>query len=56
MSRVGSAVITVASGVDVKTQSDEVHVKGTHGQLSVRVPEGISVDLKSKKQQKRKEK
>ena len=43
MSRVGSAVITVASGVDVKTQSDEVHVKGTHGQLSVRVPEGISV-------------
>ncbi len=43
MSRVGSAVITVASGVDVKTQADEVHVKGTHGQLSVRVPEGISV-------------
>ena len=43
MSRVGSAVISVASGVEVKIQADEVQVKGTHGQLSVRVPEGISI-------------
>lgn len=43
MSRVGSAVIPVPAGVDVKAQAEEVHVKGTHGQLSVRIPEGITV-------------
>ena len=43
MSRVGSAVITVPAGVEVKTPDDEVHVKGTHGQLTVRIPEGISI-------------
>lgn len=43
MSRVGSAVISVAAGVDVKTQADQVRVKGTHGDLAVQVPQGISV-------------
>jgi large subunit ribosomal protein L6 len=43
MSRVGSAVVSVPAGVEVKTQPEEVQVKGTHGVLSVRIPEGISV-------------
>jgi large subunit ribosomal protein L6 len=43
MSRVGQAVITVPAGVDIKTQDDQVQVKGTHGQLSMRVPDGIGV-------------
>ena len=42
MSRVGSSPVAVPSGVDVKSQADEVVVKGKHGQLSVRIPDGIT--------------
>ena len=49
MSRVGLAVITVPAGVDVKTQADEISVKGKHGELSVRIPEGIGVNFDSGK-------
>ena len=51
MSRVGSAVVSVPAGVDVKTQSDEVQVKGTHGQLSVRIPDGIGVAFDTSKRE-----
>src|SRR6185436_12630238 len=49
MSRVGQAPIPVPAGVDVKTQPEEVQVKGTHGQLSVRIPEGIAINFDSGK-------
>jgi large subunit ribosomal protein L6 len=51
MSRVGKAVISVPAGVDVKTQAEEVQVKGTHGQLTVRMPEGISIAFDTAKRE-----
>jgi large subunit ribosomal protein L6 len=49
MSRVGQAPIPVPAGVDVKTQPEEVQVKGTHGQLSVRIPDGIGINYDTAK-------
>lgn len=51
MSRVGKAVIPVPAGVDVKSQADEVQVKGTHGQLLVRIPDGIRVEFDTGKRE-----
>ncbi len=43
MSRVGKAPITIPSGVEVTTSSDEITVKGPKGTLTQRVPGEITV-------------
>jgi large subunit ribosomal protein L6 len=44
MSRIGKLPITVPSGVTVTVDGNTVKVKGPRGELSHRVPPGISVD------------
>jgi large subunit ribosomal protein L6 len=44
MSRIGRLPVTVPSGVDVSIDGQAVTVKGPKGQLSLTVPEPISVD------------
>lgn len=51
MSRVGNAVIPVPAGVEVKSEPELISVKGAHGQLSVRIPEGISIQFDAAKRQ-----
>ncbi len=43
MSRVGKKVINIPSGVTVSTKDDHVTVKGSKGELSWTLPEGISI-------------
>ena len=43
MSRVGKKVINIPSGVTVSTKDDLVTVKGSKGELSWTLPEGISI-------------
>ncbi|MPZ69472.1 MAG: 50S ribosomal protein L6 [Actinobacteria bacterium] len=45
MSRVGQAPIPIPSGVDVKIDGGTVLVKGSKGELSRALPEGISVSV-----------
>ena len=43
MSRVGKKVINIPSGVTVSTENGHVTVKGSKGELSWTLPEGISI-------------
>lgn len=45
MSRVGNAIITVPSGVDLSADASSVSVKGPQGSLEQSIPEGISVSV-----------
>jgi len=46
MSRIGKAPITVPKGVDVKISSGVVTVKGTKGELTQKIDQDITVELK----------
>jgi large subunit ribosomal protein L6 len=45
MSRVGRSPVTIPSGVSVGHAEGAVEVKGPKGVLSVRIPEGITVEV-----------
>ncbi len=45
MSRIGNAIITVPSGVEVKINGDTISVKGPKGELSGTFPSVITADL-----------
>ena len=45
MSRIGTASITVPSGVDLAASGGEMRVKGPKGSLARPIPEGIEVDV-----------
>ncbi len=45
MSRVGSAPITVPSGVDINVAASTVTVKGPKGELNIDLPDGMSVSV-----------
>ena len=47
MSRVGRAPVAIPNGVSVGHSEGEVNVKGPKGTLSVRLPEGITVENES---------
>ena len=47
MSRVGRAPVAIPSGVSVGHAEGAVQVKGPKGALSVRIPEGIRVEVES---------
>lgn len=48
MSRIGKAIIEIPSDVTVDFKNDIVIVKGKNGELSQRVTQGISLDIKGK--------
>ncbi|MFY8204293.1 MAG: 50S ribosomal protein L6, partial [Actinomycetes bacterium] len=43
MSRVGKKLVTVPNGVEINIQGTKVDVKGPKGQLSIDLPESISI-------------
>lgn len=45
MSRLGKAPIPIPKGVEVKTEGQNLHVKGPKGTLSCPLPKGISVKI-----------
>lgn len=45
MSRIGNSPITVPAGVEVLTSGQQVSVKGPKGELSIELPEGLSLAL-----------
>ena len=45
MSRIGNAPITVPSGVDVSVSGQQVTVKGSKGELSIELHDGIGVEV-----------
>ncbi len=45
MSRVGKMPVVIPNGVDVKSEGDFVRVKGPKGELSTRVPAGLTVAI-----------
>lgn len=45
MSRIGNSPITVPAGVEVSTSGQHVSVKGPKGQLSIELPEGLSIAI-----------
>ena len=45
MSRVGKAPVTIPKGVDVSADREVVRVKGPKGELSSRIPPGITVSV-----------
>lgn len=45
MSRIGKAPIALPNGVAIEQKNGEIHVKGPHGQLRERMPEGISLEV-----------
>ncbi|MDQ2970893.1 MAG: 50S ribosomal protein L6 [Acidobacteriota bacterium] len=45
MSRVGKAPIVIPKGVDVKSDGNAVRVKGPKGELTTRVPLGLTVSI-----------
>ena len=45
MSRVGKAPVTIPKGVDVQADREVVRVKGPKGELSSRIPPGITVSV-----------
>lgn len=45
MSRIGKSPITVPAGVEVSTSGQHVTVKGAKGELSIVLPEGISLTV-----------
>ena len=44
MSRIGKLPVTIPTGVTVTVDGNTVKVKGPRGELTHRVPEGISVE------------
>jgi len=46
MSRVGKKLVTVPNGVEINIQGTKVDVKGPKGQLSIDLPESISIKKK----------
>ncbi|MGB9067152.1 MAG: 50S ribosomal protein L6 [Candidatus Acidiferrales bacterium] len=46
MSRIGNKIIPVPSGVKVQIQDGNVEVQGPKGKMSVKLPRGISFELK----------
>ena len=48
MSRIGSMPVAIPQGVEVKTEGDVVRVKGPKGELSSRVPAGLTVTVEEK--------
>ena len=47
MSRVGKAPIVIPKGVDVKSDGNAVRVKGPKGELTTRVPTGLTVSIEN---------
>jgi len=47
VSRVGRAPVVVPSGVNVGHAEGEVEVKGPKGTLSVRIPDGITIEIET---------
>ena len=47
MSRVGKAPIVIPKGVDVKSDGKAVRVKGPKGELTTRVPLGLTVSIEN---------
>ena len=47
MSRVGKMPVIIPKGVDVKSEGDFVRVKGPRGDLSTRVPAGVTVSIEN---------
>lgn len=47
MSRVGKAPIVIPKGVDVKSDGNAVRVKGPKGELTTRVPLGLTVSIEN---------
>ncbi len=47
MSRVGKMPVVIPKGVDVKQDGDAVRVKGPKGELSTRVPVGLTVVIEN---------
>ena len=45
MSRIGRMPVTIPQGVDVRKDGDYVRVKGPKGELSSRIPPGITLEL-----------
>ncbi len=45
MSRIGKAPVAIPKGVDVKADREVVRVKGPKGELTSRIPAGISVSV-----------
>lgn len=45
MSRIGKSPIPVPAGVEVSTSGQHVSVKGPKGQLSIELPEGLSLSV-----------
>jgi len=45
MSRIGKSPIPVPAGVEVSTSGQQVSVKGPKGQLSIELPEGLSLSV-----------
>jgi large subunit ribosomal protein L6 len=47
VSRVGKAPIVIPKGVDVKSDGNAVRVKGPKGELTTRVPTGLTVSIEN---------
>lgn len=45
MSRIGKMPITIPKGVEVRTESETIRVKGPKGDLATRIPPGLSVAI-----------
>lgn len=45
MSRIGRMPVTIPQGVDVRMDGDHVRVKGPKGELSSRIPPGITLEV-----------
>ena len=45
MSRIGRMPITIPQGVEIRTEGDVVSVKGPKGELSSRIPPGITLEV-----------
>lgn len=45
MSRIANAPVTIPSGVDVKLEGNNMTIKGSNGQMSFEIKEGVNVDV-----------
>lgn len=46
MSKIGEQAIKIQSGVKVVVSGDVVSISGTHGDLEIKLPDGITLDIK----------
>ncbi len=45
MSRIGRLPVSIPSGVDIKVEGQDVNVKGPKGELSLTIPNPITVEV-----------